>query len=73
MLLPHPLPEPQQRLEKIAADAGQVISVSEFRDKFIHAAGLEVLNLHPGPFAEQLHADRASYAARLKALNIKLE
>jgi len=64
---------PQAAIAKIANDAGQVISVPEFRDKFVHAAGLEVLNLAPAPFAEQLRADRSSYAARLKALNVKLE
>ncbi len=68
-----PAGTPRAAIDKIAADAGQVISAPEFRDKFIHAAGLEVLNLAPGPLAELLQADRASYAARLKALNIKLE
>jgi tripartite-type tricarboxylate transporter receptor subunit TctC len=64
---------PAAVVNKIANDAGQVISVPEFRDKFVTAAGLEVLNLAPVPFAEQLRADRESYSARLKALNIKLE
>ena len=60
-------------INKIDNDAGQVISVPDFRDKHIHAAGLEVFNLGPGPLTEQLRADRASYSARLKALNVKLE
>lgn len=64
---------PPAVINKIANDAGQVISVPEFREKFITAAGLEVLNLAPAPFAEQLRADRESYSSRLKALNIKLE
>ncbi|OGT81532.1 MAG: hypothetical protein A3H91_07915 [Gammaproteobacteria bacterium RIFCSPLOWO2_02_FULL_61_13] len=68
-----PAGTPAAAVNKIARDAGQVISVPEFRDKFVHAAGLEVLNLAPGPFAEQLRADRESYSARLKALNVKLE
>ena len=64
---------PAAVVNKIASDAGQVISVPEFREKFIQAGGLEVLNLGPGPLAEQLRLDRESYSARLKALNIKLE
>ena len=68
-----PAGTPAAVVNKIAGDAGQVISVPEFRDKFVHAAGLEVLNLAPGQFAEQLRADRESYAARLRALNVKLE
>ena len=68
-----PAGTPAAVINKIANDAGQVISVAEFRDKFVHAAGLEVLNLAPGPLAEQLRADRESYSARLKALNVKLE
>ena len=68
-----PAATPAAVVSKIASEAGQVISVPEFRDKFVHAAGLEVLNLAPGPFAEQLRADRESYSARLKALNVKLE
>jgi tripartite-type tricarboxylate transporter receptor subunit TctC len=64
---------PAAVVNKIANDAGQVISVAEFREKFVTAAGLEVLNLAPAPFAEQLRADRESYSSRLKALNIKLE
>jgi len=68
-----PAGTPVAVVNKIANDAGQVISAPEFREKFVHAAGLEVLNLAPGPFAEQLRADRESYSARLKALNVKLE
>ncbi|MSQ50861.1 MAG: tripartite tricarboxylate transporter substrate binding protein [Betaproteobacteria bacterium] len=60
-------------INKIANDSGQVISAPDFRDKYVHAAGLEVFNLGPGPLAEQLRADRESYSVRLKALNVKLE
>ncbi|MFM9967892.1 MAG: Bug family tripartite tricarboxylate transporter substrate binding protein [Burkholderiales bacterium] len=68
-----PAGTPSAVINKIASDAGQVISVPEFREKYVHAGGLEVLNIGPGPLTEQLRADRESYAARLKALNVKLE
>ena len=64
---------PAAIIEKIAADAGRVISTAEFRDKYASATGHEVLNLPPAAAAELLRADREKYAARLKALNFKLE
>jgi tripartite-type tricarboxylate transporter receptor subunit TctC len=64
---------PRATIDKIAADSAAIIAEPAFRDKFVHAAGLEVYNLMPGPLAEKLRVDRAAYSARLKALNVKLE
>ncbi len=68
-----PAATPAAIIERIAADAGRVISTAEFRDKYALATGHEVLNLPPAATAELLRADREKYAARLKALNFKLE
>lgn len=68
-----PSATPVAIIDRIAADAGRVISTPEFRDKYALAAGHEVLNLPPAATADLLAADREKYAARLKALNFKLE
>jgi tripartite-type tricarboxylate transporter receptor subunit TctC len=69
-----PAGTPRAAIDRIAADASRLITTPEFRDKFIHAAGLEVTNLLPDAFAEQVRADRAQYSARLKGLgDIKID
>jgi tripartite-type tricarboxylate transporter receptor subunit TctC len=69
-----PAGTPRPVVDRIANDASRVLLVPEFRDKFVHAAGLEVVNLMPDAFAEAVRTDRATYSTRLKALgNVKLD
>jgi tripartite-type tricarboxylate transporter receptor subunit TctC len=68
-----PAGTPRAIVERIAADAGQVITQPEFRDKYIASLGQEVLNLQTGRFGELLASERDKFAARLKPLNLKLE
>ena len=60
--------------ERIATDATRVVNEPAFREKYVTAAGLEVMNAGPDAFAEMVRADRASYAQRVKALgNVKID
>jgi tripartite-type tricarboxylate transporter receptor subunit TctC len=69
-----PAGTPRPVIDRIAAEASRVITAPEFRDKFVHAAGLEVTNLMPDAFAEQVRIDRETFSTRLKALgNVKLD
>jgi tripartite-type tricarboxylate transporter receptor subunit TctC len=69
-----PAGTPKPVLERIAADVSRVITVPEFREKFVTAAGLEVANAGPDAFAEMVKADRASFAQRLKGLgDVKID
>ena len=64
---------PRPVVERIAADAGRVITTPEFRDRYVLGAGLEVANLHTDAFAERIRADRGTYASRLKVLDGKID
>ena len=69
-----PVGTPKPLLERIAADATRVVNEPAFREKYVTAAGLEVMNAGPDAFAEMVRADRASYAQRVKALgNVKID
>ena len=69
-----PVGTPKPLLERIATDATRVVNEPAFRDKYVTAAGLEVMNAGPDAFAEMVRADRASYAQRVKALgNVKID
>jgi tripartite-type tricarboxylate transporter receptor subunit TctC len=68
-LVPSKTPVPV--VNRIAADASSVIAAPAFRAKFIDGAGLELVNLLPADFAEQLKADRESYRARLKGIDLQ--
>jgi tripartite-type tricarboxylate transporter receptor subunit TctC len=64
---------PRPVVERVAATASRVITTPEFRDRYIHGAGLEVANLQTDAFAERIRADRETYASRLKALDGKID
>ena len=69
-----PAGTPRPVIDRIAADASRLITTPEFRDKYVHAAGLEVRNLPPDAFAEQLRRDREMFSSRLRALgSVKLD
>ncbi len=68
-----PAKTPAATVEKIATDTSAIISNPTFRDKYINAVGLDLVNLMPSAFAQQLRLDRESYNARLKGINLKQE
>jgi tripartite-type tricarboxylate transporter receptor subunit TctC len=68
-----PSATPRAVVDRIAADAGQVITQPEWMEKYIFGLGLEPLYLPAGPFAERLAADREKYATLIRSLGIKLE
>jgi tripartite-type tricarboxylate transporter receptor subunit TctC len=67
-----PAKTPSAIVSRIAADASSVITAPAFRAKFIDGAGLELVNLQTTAFEKQLHADRESYKARLKGIEVQL-
>jgi tripartite-type tricarboxylate transporter receptor subunit TctC len=66
-----PAATPRPAVDRIAAEASALITTPEFRDKYIHGLGFDLLNLPSGPFAEKFKAGREIYAARLKKQNIR--
>ena len=68
-----PAATPRAVLDRLASDIGKVISTTEFRERHVTGVGHELLNL-PGPKAMELYAaDRKTFAARVKPLNLKLD
>jgi tripartite-type tricarboxylate transporter receptor subunit TctC len=68
-----PAGTPKAVVDRIAVDAGRVISAAEFREKYIAGAGHELVNAHGAKLWEMLAADRVVFAARVKPLNLKLD
>lgn len=68
-----PAGTPQAIIKRIATDTGRVISAPAFKEKFIDAAGHELVNAHGPKLTEMLTADRQQFAARVKPLNLKLD
>ena len=66
-----PAKTPSAIVNKIAADASAVIMAPAFRGKYIDGVGLELVNLLPAAFAQQLKADRESYKMRLKGIDLQ--
>ena len=66
-----PSATPRAVVDRIAADAGAVITAPAFRERYITGVGMEVLNLTSAAFAERFKSDRESYAARLKGVSVK--
>ncbi len=64
---------PKAVIDKIAADISRVITQPEFQERYITGVGLILLNQGPEQFAEFLKADRATYQARTRNLNVKLD
>lgn len=68
-----PAGAPRAIAEKIAADAGRVISTPELANKYIVNAGLELMNLQNDGFAEFVKADRSKNEGRLKNIPLKMD
>jgi tripartite-type tricarboxylate transporter receptor subunit TctC len=68
-----PAGTPRAVIEKIGGDAGRVMAIPEFREKFISGVGHEVVNAQGAKLWEMLAADRKVFAARVKPLNLKLD
>jgi tripartite-type tricarboxylate transporter receptor subunit TctC len=66
-----PAKTPSAVVNKIAADASAVITAPAFREKYIDGVGLDLVNLLPAAFAQQLKADRENYKARLKGVELQ--
>ena len=68
-----PAATPRPIIDKIAADLGRVIAEPSFNEKYISGVGMELMNQPPDKFMEVIRNDQRVYAARVKALNLKLE
>ena len=68
-----PAGTPRAVIDKIAGDAAKIIVRPEFEKRFISGVGLNLLNQGPDQFAEFLTKDRATYAAQVKDLGVKLD
>lgn len=68
-----PTGTPRPVIDRVAADVTRIATNSEFREKYITGVGLESMILTPDQFAEYLRSDRATYAARVKHVNVKLD
>jgi tripartite-type tricarboxylate transporter receptor subunit TctC len=64
---------PRAVIDKIAADAAQIIGSKEFREKYITGVGLEPLGQTPNEFAEYLRSERVKHAAWIKAAGVRLD
>ena len=68
-----PAATPRPIIDRIAIDVNRIVTNKQFDDKFITGVGLEPFILMPNQFAEFLKTDRATYAARVKAVGVKLD
>ncbi len=66
-----PSATPRTIINRIAADAGRVLSVQAFKDKYIDGAGFEVFGLLSEPFARLLDETRVKNEAQLKRLKLQ--
>ena len=60
-------------VDKIAADASDVLGQPEFSTRFVTGVGLEPLRLAPAATSALLKADLDAYTLLIKTLNIKLQ
>ena len=68
-----PAGTPKAVIDKIANDAGRVISAPAFRDKYLTPAGLSPVNAHGTKMWELLEADKKAFGPRMKALNYTVD
>jgi tripartite-type tricarboxylate transporter receptor subunit TctC len=66
-----PAATPRTIINRIAADAGRVLAVQPFVDKYINGAGFEVFNLPPEPFARVIQETRLKNEAQIKRLKLQ--
>ncbi len=68
-----PAGTPPAIVNKIAADTARVLAAPAFREKFIDAAGHELVAGSGDKLKAMLAEDKKVFAARIKPLNLKLE
>jgi len=66
-----PAGTPKSVVDKIAADASEVLAQPAFRARFVTGVGLEPLSLPPDEIEALLRADVATYVSLVKSLNLK--
>ena len=66
-----PAATPRAVINRIAADAGQVIAVPAFREKYIEGVGFEVSGLTGEPFARLIEESRATTGALIRRLKLQ--
>jgi tripartite-type tricarboxylate transporter receptor subunit TctC len=66
-----PAGTPRTIIERIAADAGRVLAIREFKDKHVEGVGFEVFNLQPEPFAQLVSETRVKNGEQLKRLKLQ--
>lgn len=64
---------PSAIIDKIAADASQILRRPEFEERYVTGVGLELANQGPVDFASFLTKDRKQYEERIRAANVKLD
>lgn len=62
-----------QILSRVAADAGKIVTQTDFREKYVDALGFEPVSETPAQFAEFLKGDRENAAQRVKVSGAKLD
>lgn len=68
-----PAQTPRAVVERIAVDAGRVMTVPEFKERNITGVGHELVNVQGAKLWDMLADDRKVFAARVKPLNLKLD
>ena len=62
-----------QILSRVAADAGKIVTQTDFRERYVDALGFEPVSETPAQFAEFLKRDRENAAQRVKVSGAKLD
>jgi tripartite-type tricarboxylate transporter receptor subunit TctC len=68
-----PSATPRAVIDRLAAETGKVISAPEFRERHVAGVGHELLNVHGTKAMEMYAADKRTFAARVKPLNLKID
>ena len=64
---------PRAAIDRIAAETKRIVEQAEYREKYITGMGLDSAVMGPDEFAAYLEKDRAKYAQRVKAANVRLD
>jgi tripartite-type tricarboxylate transporter receptor subunit TctC len=68
-----PAGTPRAVIARIADDAGRVLEIPAFREKFITGVGLEADYMAPERFAEFLATERTAMATKVKGLDVLVD
>lgn len=68
-----PVATPKAVIEKIANDAGRVVTNGSFQEKYLTPAGLSPVNAHGTKMWEMLAAEKKSFVPRVKPLNLTVD